>query len=207
MAHRRHHNARRVVVVNAPRRRRRRHNPRFHRRRYYRRRHNPPRVRYRHYRRRYRHNPTRLGSLALTRPMTWLPTLITGGAAATLSAAAPRLVLGAEATVNQASLLQLGVAFGGAIVLPMLGLRGAHPVAWLVGAAAPIVARFVTDRVAEWFGLGWYPYQALAQHPAYPPRLYGAGMYPYEGGQQMWEYQDQERTGAPEAPFEHMYNT
>ncbi len=208
MARRRHRNARRVVVVNAPRRRRRRTSYHHNRRRYRYNRHRAyARTVRRHYRRRFRHNPPRTSAVQLTRPMTWLPLLLTGGAAATVSSIAPRLVLGAEVTSNQTYALQAGVALAGALVLPMLGLRGAHPIAWMVGAAAPIVARFVTDRVAEWLGLGWYPYQALQQSPYYPPRLYGAGMYPYEGGQVMWDYQPQERVGAPEAPFEHMYNT
>ncbi len=205
MARRRHHrNARRVVVVNRPRRRRRYNPPRARRRRYAR--HNPHRVRY-HRRRHYRrHNPPRTGALALTRPMTWLPALLTGAVAATTSASVPRLILGPEATENQTYAAQAGVAIAGAFILPMFGLRGPHPIAWIVGAAAPIVAKFVTDKLAAALGLSWYPYQALSQAPYYPPRLYGAGMYPYEGGQVMWDYQPQERTGAPEAPFEHMYN-
>ncbi len=204
MARRRHHrNARRVVVVN-PRRRRRRYNPPRSRRRRYAR-HNPHRAyrRRRHYR---RHNPPRSRAIALTQPMTWVPPLLTGAAAATVSASAPRLILGADATPAQHYMVQAGVALAGAVVLPMLGLRGYHPVAWIVGAAAPIVATFVTDKLAAMLGLSWYPYQALGQAPYYPPRLYGADMYPYEGGQVMWDYQPQERTGAPEAPFEHMYN-
>lgn len=209
MARRRHHrNARRVVVVNRPRRRRRYNPPRARRRRYAR--HNPHRVRYhrrRTYRRHYRrHNPPRGGAIALMRPMTWLPPLITGAAAATLSASAPRLVLATDASLNQVYLLQAGIAAAGAFVLPMLGLRGYHPVAWIVGAAAPIVAHFVTDKLAAMLGLSWYPYQALGQAPHYPPRLYGADMYPYEGGNVMWDYAPQDRTGAPESPFEHMYN-
>jgi hypothetical protein len=208
---RRYRNARRVVVVN-PRRRRRRtsyrrrryhHNPR--RRRYYR--HNASRRHYRHNRRHYRRNVARAGGIQLTRPMSWLPVLLTGGAAATVSSIAPTMILGAGATANQVYLVQAGIAAAGLVLLPMLGLRGAHPIAWLVGASAPIVAHFITDKVVGWLGLGWYPYQALQQSPFYPPRLYGADMYPYEGGQTMWEYGPQERVGAPEAPFEHMYNT
>lgn len=205
---RRRRNARRVVVVNRPRRRRH-HNPYRRRRRSYAR-HNPRRYYRRHnVRHRRRHNPPRASAIALTRPMTWVPPLITGGVAATVSSLAPRMVLAADATPNQTYLLQLGVALGGAIALPMFGLRGVHSVAWLVGAAAPIAAHFVSDKLAAMLGLSWYPYQALHQSPFYPPRLYGtgdAGMYPYEGGQVMWDYAEQERSGAPEAPFEHMYN-
>lgn len=198
-------NARRVVVVNRPRRRHH-----TYRRRHYARA-NPHRVRYRHrYRNhRRRHNPPRSRGIALASPMTWLPPLLTGAVAATLSGTVPKLILADDTNLTQTYLVQAGVAVAGAFILPMLGLRGSHPVAWIVGAAAPIVAHFVTDRLAAMIGLGWYPYQALGQSPYYPPRLYGTGaadMYPYEGGKVMWDYAPQERTGAPEAPFEHMYN-
>jgi hypothetical protein len=212
MARRRSRNARRVVVVNAPRRRRRsRYNPHRYRRRSYARA-NPHRRRYRHNPRRhhYRRNPPRSGGIVLTRPLTWMPVLLTGGLAATVSSLAPHLVLATDASPTQIYMVQASVAAAGAVILPMAGLRGAHVVAWIVGAAAPIVAHFVTDKLAAMLGLAWYPYQALGQHPAYPPRLYGgtagADMYPYEGGQVMWDYQPQDRSGAPEAPFEHMYN-
>lgn len=201
---RRHRNARRVVVVNAPRRRRRRRI--VHRAR---RRHNPPRYhRRRHHRR--RHNPSRAASrVTLTRPMSWLPYVFTGGAAATVSAFAPKLVFREGPTAQQAYFVQAGVAAAGAIVLPFLGLRGWHPLAWMVGAGAPIVADLVGRQVAGWLGLGWYPYQALHQSPYYPPRLYaghGVGMYPFEGGSEVFTYPEQSFVGAPEAPFEHMFN-
>jgi hypothetical protein len=211
---RRHRNARRVVVVNRPRRRHRRRTNRA------RRRYNPPRYhRRRHLRRRHRRNPSRAASrVAITRPMTWLPYVFAGGAAATLSAVAPRLIYGASldpvADANKVYLVQAGVAVAGAVVLPMVGFRGWYPMAWIVGAAAPIVAHFVGERVTGWLGLsgtGWYPYQALHQAPYYPPRLYGGvgesvGMYPFEGGRQTFTYPEQSFAGAPEAPFEHMYN-
>lgn len=209
---RRHRNARRVVVVNRPRRRR------HHRRRVNRARHryNPPRShRRRHHRRHYRRNPSRAASrVVLSRPMSWLPYVFTGGAAATVSAFAPRLVFGPDVDANKAYLTQAGVAVAGAIALPLVGLRGWHPMAWIVGAGAPIVAHFVGDRVAGWLGLsgtGWYPYQALHQAPYYPPRLYAhggahVGMYPFEGGAEVFTNPEQSFTGAPEAPFEHLYN-
>lgn len=218
MARKRHRrrNARRVVVVNDPRRRRRRttgrrRNP-FRRRRPARR-HNVRHVYHTRYRtrsrnprrHRRRHNaPARAGALRLTRPMTYLPAVFTGGVAAGVSALAPR-VLGAHVTTMQAYAIQGGVALAGAMALPFIGFRGVHPYAWLVGAGAPIIYDLVVKRLMSAFGLSVYPYSALSQEPYYPPRLYA---YPYQPGgySQVFDYGAQERVGAPEAPFEHMYN-
>lgn len=185
---------------NAPGRRRRR------RRRFYGFRSNSPR---RHRRRRhYRRNPAAAG-LQIGRWQTWAPYVMTGAVSAIATAAAPSF-MGPAVTPMWAYGVQGAVAVGGAIVLPMLGFRGAHGMTWFVVSGAVIVADMIKRYVMPMVGLAAYPYDAhaqlsaMGQEPYYPPRLYagyGNGnleAYPFQEGMGAYEAVP----GAPMAPFE-----
>ena len=129
------------------------------------------------------------------------------GLAGGVTVIAPR-VLGAAVTANQAYLVQAGVAAAGTFVLPMLGFRGTYPLIWFTSSAVMIVGDLVSRHLLTMLGLSRYPYSSQLSGPYYPPRLHGAdglGLYPYQGGQYMFNLPDQQNIGAPEAPFEHLY--
>lgn len=141
------------------------------------------RIRYRSNRRRhYRRNPD---GLALTKPMTWVPYLVTGGLSAVVTGFAPRL-LGPAVTPMMAYGVQGAVAIAGGLGLPMVGLRPAHGLVWFLVGGAVILADVVSRYLMPALGLAAYPYESHAalssvgQEPYYPPRLYGADAYSYE---------------------------
>jgi hypothetical protein len=194
-ARRRHRNARRVVVVNRIRYRRRN-----------RARRNPVA-----YRRRYRRNPSAGTRVRVFAPGSWFGPLSVGAIGAGLSVVAPRLVMGAGVTSNQAYLVQAAVAAAGTFLLPMLGFKGAYPLSWVIGAGVMPLGDIVGRHLMSALGLSYYPYGRLSQEPYYPPRLYGddahMGSYPYAGGGgYMFNFPEQTDVGAPEAPFSHFLN-
>ena len=161
------------------------------------------RVVYRHRRnpgrRHYRRNPEAL-AINMWRPMTWFPFALTAGLSATATAAAPRLIFGAAVAPTQAYLTQAGIAVGGGLLLPMLGLKKAHGVVWFLTGVAIIVADTVGRYAMKALGLSAYP-----QFPYYPARLSGTEAYPYQAlGQDGLEAYEPV-PGAPVAPFDVPY--
>jgi len=166
------------------------------------------------YRRRYRRNPgAATGGLALTRPKTWIPYLVTAAVSALTTGLSPRL-LGPAVTPMYAYAVQGGVAVAGGIGLPMLGLRPAHGLIWFLVSAGVIVSDVLYRYLMPQLGLAAYPYEAhaalssMGQEPYYPPRL-ALGAYParYSPLSSMGDVGAYEPVPPMEAPWERGYGT
>lgn len=95
------------------------------------------------------------------RPQTWLMPVATAGVAAVAAEVLPRMAplsMFLPATPTGKLIGQVGVAAGGAFVLPMLGFRRFAPW-WFVGALVPAVVDMVQTYVLPQLGLGAYIYQ------------------------------------------------
>lgn len=153
--------------------------------------------------RRHRRNPVR-GRVAIMKPGTWIPYVLTAGASATLTAAAPRLFFGSTVTPTMAYLTQAGVGVAGGVILPMV-VDPIHGLVWLVVSGGIILADTIGRYALSALGLSAYPgYGAAPVAPYYPPRLSGVEEYPFRnaalgGGEAMGNF------GAeiPDAPWIH----
>lgn len=125
--------------------------------------------------RRYR-NPAGAPAIRLMRPMTWLPYLATAGASATATAAAPRLIFGADVNPMTSYLTQGAIGLAGAIVLPMV-MSPVHGLVWLATSGGIILADTIGRYALKQLGLGAYPFDRY-----YPPRLSGTEAYPARWG-------------------------
>lgn len=138
------------------------------------RRHN--RARHHNRARRYRYNPDRGGSVALMRPMTWLPQLLAASSGAVAATVVPKIgfvqsIVGSTPTGQL--IAQGAVAVAGTFVLPMIGFRRLAP--WFfVGALTPIVVGLIEQYVLPSLGLGAYLYHPQLGAYLYHPGLSGA---------------------------------
>jgi len=144
-----------------------------------------------HHRRRFRRNPVKVTGIVLKRPSTWISYLVTAGASATVTAAAPKLLFGAGVGTYEAYLTQAGVGIAGAILLPMV-TNPIHGLVWFVVSGSIIVADTIGRYALSALGLSAYP------GPYYPARLSGVDMYArgLHGGDGVAEYES-----APRAPW------
>jgi len=124
-----------------------------------------------HHRRRFRRNPVKVTGIVLKRPGTWLPYLLTAGASATVTAAAPKLLFGATVGTYEAYLTQAGIGVAGAILLPMV-MNPIHGLVWFVVSGSIIVADTIGRYALGALGLGAYP------RSYYPAQLAGVDLYP-----------------------------
>lgn len=156
------------------------------------------------HRRRYRRNPAGAAAMSLLHPKTWAPYVGTGALAAMTTSMAPRLFFGSTASPAQAYITQAGVAVAGSFLLPMVGLRRAHPMTWFITSGSVIVADVVGRYVARFLGLSAYPGYDASRRMYYPPATSSQmGVYPYQlyGGMDAYE----QAPGVPAAPYEYAY--
>jgi len=155
------------------------------------------------HRRRYRRNPAVSKEISLLSPKTWMPYIGTGALAAMTTSMAPRLFFGSTASPAQAYITQAGVAVAGSFLLPMVGLRRAHPMTWFITSGSVIVADVVGRYVAQFLGLSAYPGYDVKRRMYYPPATSPQmGVYPYQlYGMDAYEH----APGVPAAPYEYAY--
>lgn len=120
-------------------------------------------------------------AIALTRPMSYVPYLVTGGLSASVTALAPAMLWGTKVNGAWAYGTQAGVAVAGALLAPMVVRDPMHGLVWFIVAGSVILADSIgKSLVGGVFGAAGLSGRGLRQYPL-TADYYPTMMAPFEG--------------------------